>query len=221
MSKPMWPSLQTADWLFSASNIALIFGLALTALATIGAIWMANVREQYLKRELSKANERIASLQKDTVELGAKTAEANARAAEATLELARLKAPRTLNADQQARMVEKLKQYTGREYSFNVFPDPEPIALMRTIDNLLKTAGWVRIPSQVGDIVTEGAGHATDTGLQIGIKPTSDDEVRNLAVLLASIFTSEGIPAVAASIADLKNDKAININVGKKPMNEP
>ena len=72
----MWPSLHTADQLFAISNLALIIGLTLTVVATVGAVWMANVREGYLKRELSEAHARLAGL-------GVATAEANAAAEKA------------------------------------------------------------------------------------------------------------------------------------------
>jgi hypothetical protein len=39
------PSPAGADWWFSIFNGLLVVGLVLTAAATVGPIWMANVRE--------------------------------------------------------------------------------------------------------------------------------------------------------------------------------
>lgn len=53
------PSPAAADWWFSIFNGLLVVGLVLTAAATVGAIWMANVREGYLKRDLAEATARV------------------------------------------------------------------------------------------------------------------------------------------------------------------
>ena len=90
--KRMWPSLHTADVVFSLSNIALIVGLALTVVATIGAVWMANVREGYLKRELAESNERIALAQ----EAAAKANEAAERERLARVKIEEKLAPDSL-----------------------------------------------------------------------------------------------------------------------------
>jgi hypothetical protein len=190
-------------------------------LAAVAAVAIAVTSWFVIKWQADLQREKDAAFEKYMVDAAVEVATLTKQAAALNLELERIKAPRSLDASQQTRMVEQLKPFAGQEYSFNVFPDPEPISLMQIIDNVLKNAGWVRIRSQLGDIETQGAGHATDTGLQIGIKPTSDNALRNLAILLASMFTTEGIPAVAAQIAELKNDKVININVGKKPVNVP
>jgi ubiquinone biosynthesis protein UbiJ len=111
--------------------------------------------------------------------------------------------------------------FAGQKFSFNVFSDPESINLVQLIDATLKSAGWVRIGSQVGDIVVnvagETAGTAHGSGVQIGIKRESSREMQALAVRLAQALTSEELSAIPQLIAELKFDDAININVGKKP----
>jgi hypothetical protein len=211
----------------SWNNITLSFlGVAAFAAAIVGISTYAVVQLQKLEaKDASDALEQykidagkeVATAKESAASALERAAGAEQRAAEANLELARLKSPRTLSPEQQTRLVDKLKAFSGQKYSFNVFPDPEPINLLRLIDNVLKNAGWMRIDSQVGDIVIEGAGSAHDTGLQIGIKRTSSAALQQLAAFLAQSLTSEELPASPAYIAELKFDDAININVGKKP----
>lgn len=89
--RKMWPSREVADLIFSTSNIVLIGGGAITVIATIGVVWMANIREEYLNIDLSKANERIASAQDIAAQANKRAAELEKEAANARLETERLK----------------------------------------------------------------------------------------------------------------------------------
>ena len=74
------------------------------------------------------------------------------RAAELNLsaereKLARVKieeqlAPRTLEAEQKAQMVEELKQFSGTEFTVSVADDPDSLFLLLSILNVLRDAGW-------------------------------------------------------------------------------
>lgn len=74
--KRMWPSFETAVRLYDVANVSLIGALAIGVIATVIVVWMGNVKEEYLRRDLSDTNARAE-------EAKAASAEANARAAEA------------------------------------------------------------------------------------------------------------------------------------------
>jgi len=83
-------------------------------IGTIGAIVLSGVREQFANERIS-ANETAtaqATAESDVAKRDAASGNrargaSGKRAAEANLELARLKAPRSLNSDQQERVVSK------------------------------------------------------------------------------------------------------------------
>jgi hypothetical protein len=78
----MWPSSETAAWLYDLANIGLIIGLVIGVVSTVLLIWMGNVKEEYLNRELAVSRERTASLEKQSGESKTAIAKANAAAAQ-------------------------------------------------------------------------------------------------------------------------------------------
>jgi uncharacterized membrane-anchored protein YhcB (DUF1043 family) len=64
--KRMWPSLKTAVLLYDLANIGLILGLILGVVSTVLVVWMGNVKEEHLNRELADSRERTASLEKQS-----------------------------------------------------------------------------------------------------------------------------------------------------------
>jgi len=89
----------------------------------------------------------------------------------------------------------------------------------------LKSAGWNRVPGQIGPLDVnalgeggETASQAFDTGVSAFVSP--DNEGAIPAVLaLAAALTAEGIPCEPYKTDQLigKTPKAIVINIGKKP----
>jgi hypothetical protein len=216
----MWDiSSSLADRVFALSNLILVVGAALVLIGTIGAVVLSGVREQF-------SNERISANEKSTVEAIAETeiakkgaAEANARAAEANLELARMKAPRILTAEQQQRLITKINSWAGQSASFNVVGEQEAVTLMQLIRGNLASAGWTLAPSQMGDIEIDGAGVAYGTGVEIQVAPSvaRGTKAAGAANALAQALLVEGIAAAATVNPQLKNTDAINVLVGKKP----
>lgn len=78
----MWPSAETASWLYNIANIGLIIGLVVGAVSTILIAWMGNVKEGYLNRALADSRERTATLEKQSGESRTAIAKANADAAQ-------------------------------------------------------------------------------------------------------------------------------------------
>ena len=84
-------------------------------------ILAARTRGDEARADAANANQRAS-------EAAERAAEAEQRAAEANLELARLKAPRTLTLEQQERVVATLKPFAGTQFDIGVVQgDPEPL----------------------------------------------------------------------------------------------
>ena len=138
------------------------------------------------------------------------------------LELARLQEPRGIAPENQEEMIAALRAFRGQKFSFTVFPDPEPLALVRVLEAVLTAAGWDRVRSQIGDIAIDAggntAGSAHDTGVTVFIGPDNRDAEAAL-VALSTALTAAGIPCQPKRTEQLrdKTPKAILINVGKKP----
>ena len=61
--------------------------------------------------------------------------------------------------EDQDKIIAALKEFAGQKFGFSVFADPEPLALLRVLDAVLKSAGWLRVPSQISAIVVDVAGN--------------------------------------------------------------
>jgi hypothetical protein len=158
-SKAMWPSFETASRIVDIANFFLIVSLVMGVIATVLIVWMGNKKEEHLTAELSAraadaahANLQISALNIQAKSLEESTAQANARAAEAQLELAKIKTPRSLDSEQQARIVRKIKAFSGTPFTVSIFSTPEVTQLLEMIEPTLKSAGWVQKPWQDGDL---------------------------------------------------------------------
>jgi len=101
--KSMWPSFATASWVYDWANVFLIGALTVGAASTVLVVWMGNVKEEYLRRDLASTSLdathavlQTTILAKDIADANERTAIAEQRAAEATLALEKFKAPREL-----------------------------------------------------------------------------------------------------------------------------
>ena len=163
-----------------------------------------------------------AELESQVAAAEARAAEANVVASQARLELAKLKEPRTIAPEDQDKIIAALKEFAGQNFGFSVFADPEPLALLRTLDAVLKSAGWLRVPSQISAIVVEAAGNtagkAHDSGVTAFVGP-DNSEAEAALLILSRVLTAAGIPCRSSRTEQLrdKTPKAIIINVGKKP----
>ena len=163
-----------------------------------------------------------AELESQVAAAEVRAAEANAVASQARLELAKLKEPRAIAPEDQEKIIAALKEFSGQNFGFSVFPDPEPLALLRAIDAVLTSAGWVRVPSQIGAIVVDAAGNTAatshDSGVTAFVGPDNRDAEAAL-LALSRALTGAGIPCQPSRTEQLrdKTPRAIIINVGKKP----
>ena len=235
------------DKLLQWANIAYIVCVAIAAVATL-VIYHLSARVNAAKdRELETyrtestikitaaqaeaaeaikiaESERLARVELETQVAAAevRAAEANAVASQAQLELAKLKEPRTMAPEDQEKIIAALKRFAGQNFGFSVFPDPEPLALLRVLNAVLTSAGWLRVPSQIGAIAVDAAGNtagtAHDSGVSAFVGPDNRDAEAAL-LALSRAFTAAGVPCQSHRTDQLRNKtpKAIIINVGRKP----
>jgi hypothetical protein len=95
----MWPSLETSSKLYNYANFALIAALMLGASSTVIVVWMGNVKESYLKLELSQASTTAETAKENVAEANQKTAELKVEVAQLekeNLNLQKIVQPRNL-----------------------------------------------------------------------------------------------------------------------------
>ena len=235
------------DKLLQWANMAYIVCVAIAAVATL-AIYHLSARVNAAKdRELEKyrtestikitaaqaeaagamkiaESERLvrAELESQVAVADARAAEANAVASQARLELAKLKQPRTIAPEEQEKIIAALKEFAGQNFGFSVFGDPESLALLRALDAMLKSAGWLRVSSQIGAIVVEASGNTAGTSHDSGVTAffgPDNLDARAALLALSKALTIAGIPCQPRRTEQLrdKTPKAILINIGKKP----
>lgn len=168
----------------------------------------AETKAEGFRLDIAKANENAA--------------EANRIAEEERLARVKIEerfSPRRLAKEQQLRIIEKLRPFAGQQFSFAVYPDPESIDLMRVLESILKSAGWIRIPSQIGDVEVEGAGIAYASGIFVDVAPADIRVLRERISIFDNALRNEGLIAQHRMNPELtgKAHNAINIAIGKKP----
>ena len=105
----------------------------------------ANAKAEGFRLDIAKANE--ASEQAK-----AQVAGATAEAAKANLELARIKAPRSLVISPET--LDALRAFPGTEYTFSMASaDQESIGFLQQIDGALQSVGWKRVKPEPPPIV--------------------------------------------------------------------
>jgi hypothetical protein len=144
-------------------------------------------------------------------------------AVQARRELERLTAPRLLSVFQRDRIITKLVPFGQQFFALMVYPDPESLNLARTVDEMLKAAGWKRVPSQIGDVTMnvagENAGEIFDPGVQSFTGP-DNPEAENMSAVLSLALSAEDIPCESHRNPQLsgKTPKAITVAIGRKPV---
>lgn len=183
----MWPSLETATWLFDAANtilvVSLVFGVASTAIV----VWMGGVKEAYLKSELANTNERAAKAEQQT--------------AEARLQLEQLRKqalPRHITQAQQGAIAGKLSGFNNQMVALGVNPSTnENEWLVRWLGAAFSMAGW-KVEMNTGDA-------ARNRFVPDGILVQSTRHPHSITVAekVAEALNAEGLFTSAAPILDL------------------
>jgi hypothetical protein len=216
-------SSATANIIYTLSNLILVLGALLVLLGTVGAVFSGGIRERF-------ADERISKNEADTATANARAAEAEQRAAEANLQLIRIKAPRRLRPAQQERIIAKLKPFAGTLFDVGLVQgDAEAAELMIQIEAALQAAGWTQIDWVGGDIIMTRAGKSTAgsitaTSVNVAVHPENEPTLGNAAATLINALSLEGI-AVRTGTSGAgfsnRNAGAIHVLVGRKDLNFP
>ncbi len=243
----MWSHL-APDRLLQWANIVCLVSVGIVAVATF-AIYHLSARvtaekdrelEQYrtdskIKIAAAKAeaaaarkiaeSERLAraELERQVADAEERAAEANAVASKAQLEFARVKETRTIAPEDQDTIIAELTKFTGQNFSVSVFQDPEALALLRVLDAMLKSAGWIRVRFPIRTVSINVAGITAAPSFDSGVGATiGPDDRASVAALLAlsEALSRAGIPCRRMLHAPDLQDKTPNtilIYVGKKP----
>lgn len=222
----MWPfsemSLSAASLVGTVANWMLLASLIGGVISTFVIVKTADVKEEHWAADRKRADEKIAELQVQAEQSRKDTAEANARAAEANLALAKLTTPRSLTAEQRKHLVESLKGFAKIPFDFFITPDPEPVSLMDQLAGSLTEAGWEW--KSVSEIIVfrqqgkPNAGLMTGSGIGIQIDHSKLTDWEKPVLALANELVAAGIEVKAEQLLDgIVDANAVHIRIGKKP----
>lgn len=179
----------------------------------------ANERAGKAQASLGLAEQHAAEANSKAEGFRLNIAEANARAAEANLALEKLKTPRQLTSEQQAKIVAILTAWSGQRFSFSVAGDTEALNLLNTLRGVLAKSGWVKeVPVGFGDVSIGDAAAAYGTGVIIRFSPSATPETMEIASSFAEALAANGIASKPERDARVSDPKLLNVLVGTKPL---
>ncbi len=144
----------------------------------IGSADTALVTASSARREADSVERDIVLAKTEAADVEAHLADALRQVAAAKADLDRIKTPRTLI--DVTGLIGSLEKFKGTEYIFvSVFPDSESIDLLKSIDAVLKKAGWKRPRSAYGEpAINVYGGFVADlsvpTGVNLGVQVSVD-----------------------------------------------
>lgn len=211
------------DWVVRSLIVAAVAAVAVVV-TTRMQLFRAKQLDEVQTQLLKSKEDQLASDLKDK---DVKIAEANKRANQAALELAKFKAPRTLSAEQMSQIVTKMKRFAGTEFDGGVGPlnDPEPLHLFDQIAQSLVAAGWNPVAFASKQVMTLSRSNGTPavggvsvTNVIIDIHPSQVSRLWPVARALAEALAAEGIAAAydKGSGGGSTNERAIHVLVGRK-----
>jgi hypothetical protein len=185
--------------------------------------------ERHAAEENARAAKALAAAEtarKNAEGLRLQIAQSNERAAQAELQIARIRQPRVLSSEQQRRIGDTLARFAGQNFAFLAFGDPESLRILANIDAALKIAKWNRLPSPTGlggDIAYNTAGGSVSSINDIGLKiyvAVDDTSAEAAALAFAAALSAEGIPCEAHRSENLKGHtpRLIIVTVGQKQL---
>jgi hypothetical protein len=149
-----------------------------------------------------------------------RAASAETRAVQTGIELARFKAPRSLDSAQLERIREKMAAFPKTMFDLYVNSESEAVDLMNQIDGTLRSAGWT-FTAAGGDTIlyNHRAGLVSVSGVLIEISPERVADLKSPVEALAMALVVEGIETRAEAHVDVtKNKNAIHVIIGSKPI---
>lgn len=213
----MWLSFKTAALVYDWANLLLIAALVAGAVATILVVWMGNVKESYLTRDIASANTESARAHERAAQAEARAAEANKKAEEERLARVKIEeklAPRRLTQEQQSSISQHMSSWaklpgTDIAQSAAVFPSSpsfESAVLADQIAAVLQRARW----NINRNAVTFGMSLSV---AGVGILTSSNPRSIAVAEALAEALTRERI---LTSIIPIKRRGCEEMNLPKE-----
>lgn len=238
-------SLEAARFLGDIARIALLIGVVLTAAGAFvialtadaikdrgAAVHQELVRDvakfqaeaAKFEAEVAKSKENAARLTNESIRLRREVSEANGRTAEAQLALEKLKAPRTLSLEGRAVVAEELRSLAGLPFVTAATHDPEALALMTQIEDVLSEAGMMHQPWRGKEFLASrpnkpATGVTTVIGVFVQADAARASQFEAAVNAIATALKENGIEARAevGRMTANTNQAAIQVLVGKKP----
>jgi hypothetical protein len=210
----MWFSIETASKIHDWANVVLIGALAVGVVSTLLVVWMGNIKEGYLRRDIYSAGVESAKAIENAAKANERAAEAELAAAEANKKaeeerLARVKieeklAPRYISKDQFNTIVSQMSKWAELPDTtikqdaavFSIISNFESVSLADQLATALKTAGW----NINRNLVTFGKSYSISG---IGILTSSNPRGVAVSEALSNALNSEGI--LTFIISDKRN----------------
>jgi hypothetical protein len=197
------------QWGSSLANSLVAIGVAFEIIFSR----MAGLRQNELKR---RSDERVAAA-------NARAEEANQKAQEAALELAKLTTPRAISAEHASAITDAISPFAGTPFILLIQPEPEPLSLMNQICDALVAAGWNWLGS--GHLIAfnrpgkPSVGMMTGSGILLQLASSKKDAWEAPILALANALVATGLEGVQATEVDDGSvpDTAIHIRIGRKP----
>jgi len=206
----MWPSEDWASKIYDIANLFLIGALIVGAASTVLVVWMGNVKESYLKRDLATttdraahAEERAGKLEKDAAGLRKQAEDERT----ARVELESKVAWRRLNSKAQSEVASHLSRFAKEpaliSYNQN---DLEAVTFASDIAATLHAAKW-DVPEPLAMLklregpVPLGTNPPLPTGVLVWC--TDDEASRKAATALVEQLSTRGFDATIS--ADARN----------------
>jgi hypothetical protein len=131
-------------------------------------------------------------------------------------------APRSLDAEQRARIIGRIAPFGGTHFVGYVATSPEPLALAHQIIDCLTSAGWqVDAPAPPAPRLNGAGlpplGQAISFGVRISFDGARDASLKDAATTLAAVLDAEGIgTSLDAANRDDPGSNVI-VQIGEKP----
>lgn len=210
----MWPSFETAVRLYDAANFSLVGALAVGVIATALVVWMGNVKEEYLRRDLADTNARAEEAKAASSGANARAAELEKEAANARLETERIKeavAWRVISPENASELGKVLSATPGSVNLRYMDSDPEALFLAIQISQILSKANWKVAP---GAIKPDNA-----IVFGIGLPDSSGTDAKTLRVAFSAAkvpFSTNALPLAGVSFSISTIQGAPILMVGSK-----
>ena len=166
----------------------------------------ASAKAELFRLDIAHSNERAAK--------------AEERAAEASLALARFKAPRTIPSVAVERMRRELPNFKGTTFDLYVSTDSEAVALMTAIENVLTECGWIRNVAPGNILFADKAAVIAATGF--GVEIIEEDREKlgpAVAALVGAFNQTELFISISIAKKTIQASGIVHVIVGSKPLN--